>query len=107
MKTVWSAAAVCAAAFFSIASGTGTNLRAEYPRRTPVVEAVQKTRAGIVSIKVTRSGGLERSRETTGSGVVVDERGYLVTSRHVVAGASRLRVTLADGTELPARLVTA
>jgi serine protease Do len=43
-------------------------------------------------------------RRGAGAGVVWREGGYIVTNHHVVAGG-RLRVSLADGSELPARLV--
>ena len=35
-----------------IVCGAGTEARGQYARRTPIVEAVQKTRAAIVTIKV-------------------------------------------------------
>ncbi len=41
-----------------------------------------------------------------GSGVVIDERGYVLTSHHVVAGAEdHIEVVLSDGTKLPATVV--
>lgn len=40
-----------------------------------------------------------------GSGVIIDERGYVITSRHVIAGAQQIEVVLNDGIKLPARLV--
>lgn len=40
-----------------------------------------------------------------GSGVIIDERGYVITSRHVLVGARQIEVVLNDGTKLPARLV--
>jgi len=40
-----------------------------------------------------------------GAGFVVDERGHVVTNRHVLGPAARIRVQLADGRELGARLV--
>jgi serine protease Do len=40
-----------------------------------------------------------------GTGIVLDPRGYIVTNQHVVDDVSLLRVRLADGTNLPARIV--
>jgi serine protease Do len=42
-----------------------------------------------------------------GSGVIVDERGYILTNNHVVEGAERLRVVLHDDREYDATLVGA
>lgn len=41
-----------------------------------------------------------------GSGVVINERGAILTSLHVVKGASEIKVTFADGTESPAMVAT-
>jgi 2-alkenal reductase len=41
----------------------------------------------------------------TGSGFIVDELGHVVTNAHVVDGAEKLNVVLADGTEVPATVV--
>ncbi|VGO22785.1 S1C family serine protease [Pontiella sulfatireligans] len=40
-----------------------------------------------------------------GSGVIIDERGYVITSRHVIAGAQYVEVVLNDGTKMPAKLI--
>lgn len=40
-----------------------------------------------------------------GSGVIIDERGYVLTSHHVVDGAKHIEVVLDDGTKLPATMV--
>lgn len=40
-----------------------------------------------------------------GSGVLIDDRGYVLTSRHVLAGAQEIEVVLYDGTTFAAELV--
>lgn len=41
----------------------------------------------------------------TGSGLIIDEEGYIVTNNHVVTNSTRLEVTLYDGTKLDAQIV--
>jgi serine protease Do len=49
-------------------------------------------------------GGIRRG---TGSGVVVDTAGNVVTNRHVVEGAAKVTVTMWDGSEIPAKVIGA
>jgi serine protease Do len=44
-------------------------------------------------------------RAGTGSGVIFDARGLVMTNRHVVDGADRVRVRLSDGREFAAQVV--
>jgi serine protease Do len=44
-------------------------------------------------------------RRNMGSGVIIDPSGFILTAAHVVRDADRVTVTLADKTELPARVV--
>ncbi len=41
----------------------------------------------------------------SGSGFVMDERGYILTNNHVVREADEVKVTLSDGTELDAKVI--
>lgn len=74
-----------------------------FSRRNPVVIAVQKTRGSIVSIRVPRAG----TRDMVGTGVIVDERGFVVTNRHVVGKARSMKVQLSDGACLEAEVLAA
>lgn len=47
----------------------------------------------------------QRKVETTGSGVIIDKQGHIVSNNHVVRNAQRLIVTLADGTEKEAKII--
>lgn len=47
----------------------------------------------------------QASGKGIGSGVLIDEKGSIVTNSHVVEGASNITVTLHDGTRLPAELI--
>ncbi|HLS03346.1 MAG TPA: trypsin-like peptidase domain-containing protein, partial [Actinomycetales bacterium] len=57
-------------------------------------------RPAVVAITArTQTGGGE------GSGVIINEDGYIVTNDHVVSGAKQLSVTLSDGRILPASVL--
>src|SRR5438309_4970616 len=45
------------------------------------------------------------SREGTGSGVIVNSAGFILTNAHVVARAIKIRVKLADGSENDAKVI--
>jgi len=75
---------------------------------SPAVAAYRRVGPAVVLVanQLTVATTLGAQQRTGwGSGLVFDARGYIVTNDHVVAGASRLSVTLADGTVLPAQLV--
>lgn len=66
----------------------------------PAVGAAERARPAIVQIQV------RKPAETTGgSGVLFRPDGHVLTNHHVVEGATSVKVTLADGREVSARLV--
>ena len=53
-----------------------------------------------------QGGGPEaQTQRSLGSGFIVDKDGYVLTNRHVIEGADKIQVTLADGKRFDAKLV--
>ncbi len=71
---------------------------------SPIVKAVRKTKASIVTIRVPRPDG---GKDLIGTGVIFDERGLIVTNRHVVGNHQRVNVRLHDDSELQGSVVFA
>jgi S1-C subfamily serine protease len=63
---------------------------------------VAKIRPAVVQVNVATSRG-----QGLGSGVIIDQRGYIITNNHVVERTQQIQVVLYDGTALPAQLVGA
>src|SRR5687767_10004413 len=63
-----------------------------------VIAAVEKVAPAVVTIR-SSGGGLLGTGEGTGSGVIYDADGWILTNRHVVESASGLLVILNDGRE--------
>jgi S1-C subfamily serine protease len=70
----------------------------------PASDIYEQLRPSVVEITSTTSSPFGQS-QGSGSGVVVDERGFILTNYHVVSGADTLEVTLADGSTLPATMM--
>ena len=88
------------------------------PRRTPVVEVVERVKAAVVNIQSERtvrgqsadeSFGMTPSSQNRvngmGTGILIDPRGYIVTNHHVVEDVNLLRIRLSDGSTHGARVV--
>ncbi len=57
------------------------------------------------SLDVVFSAGKSSKINGMGTGIVIDERGYIVTNYHVVQDVERLRITTFDGDEYDARVL--
>ena len=75
---------------------------AEIPGAISWQDVYEKVMPSVVSI--TSFDGISAS---TGTGVVMDAGGYIITNAHVVEDARQIRVLLTDGRELEARCVGA
>ncbi|MEZ6062730.1 MAG: trypsin-like peptidase domain-containing protein [Planctomycetaceae bacterium] len=85
-------------------------------RMSPLVRAVQLCRKSVVNIHTEKNSDEDRdsrffaskSRRVTGmgTGIVVDERGYIVTNYHVVHEVEQITVTLHDGETYDGRAVS-
>lgn len=73
-----------------------------------VIDVASQVSPSIVGVTNLSSRGdmfNQRSTEATGSGVILDKEGHIVTNNHVVKNANRLIVTLVDGNEKEAKIV--
>jgi S1-C subfamily serine protease len=76
------------------------------PSITEVVEVVKPAVASIVVGAVGYNIFLQPvPEEKAGSGVIIDDRGYIVTNNHVVEGAESIAVTIPDGRNYDATIV--
>ncbi|MDQ2673396.1 MAG: trypsin-like peptidase domain-containing protein [Chloroflexota bacterium] len=69
-----------------------------------VIDAVNRVAPAVVLITVSTGGGLFGGGEGTGSGVIYDANGWILTNRHVVEDAQALIVELNDGRTFDATL---
>jgi serine protease Do len=86
------------------------------PRETPLVRAVQQSRKSVVNIHTEKMASDEKesrffspkSRKVTGmgTGVVIDERGYIITNYHVIQDVDVITVNLDGGASFEGRPVS-
>jgi serine protease Do len=103
-----------------VSAGTGgKNLRRDWSlRQTPVVDAIRRIRDSVVNIHSERTARnptlgdeffafspSQNRINGMGTGIIIDQRGYIITNQHVVDDVQSIRVNLADGTILPARII--
>jgi serine protease Do len=98
-------------------------------RRTPVVEAVKKVAPAVVNISTEKvvkrrinpffdnygfffgdffqkfPSSRTYKRQSLGSGVLIDPKGYIITNEHVILPASKIKVALVDGREFEGKLI--
>lgn len=65
----------------------------------------QTIRPSLVFIETRNSKAKDKTEHAVGSGIVVDDRGDILTSLHVVADATDIQLIFADGSESSAQIV--
>lgn len=94
------------------AHATSDELAAMDAYSRAIVGVVEKVGPAVVQVGVAKTasgnspfGATSRVVEGAGSGVIFAPDGYILTNSHVVDGALRIQVTLADGRDIPAQVV--
>ncbi len=88
-----------------IDAAVGKALESATPKPSLASQVYQVIRPSLVRIATTGSGEDQPAEGGLGTGVVIDEAGSILTSLHVVASASTVHVTFADGLETEASVV--
>jgi S1-C subfamily serine protease len=80
----------------------------EQPPASPAAQAYDAVKGAIVRVRATADEleADEYLQRFVGSGVVILNRGTILTNLHVVAGSGRIRVLFADGLESDASIVS-
>jgi 2-alkenal reductase len=90
-------------------AATSTSTPTEVPIPTPAVEDIiaQVAPSVVTVINQQHNNFFDQPEEgrIVGSGVIVDEHGYIATNHHVIENAGILSVVLSDGREVPTELV--
>ncbi len=97
MNRTYRVGTLAIATFFFVSTGVHAETR-----RSALVEAVQKAKPSVVSIRVPNPQG---GKDSIGSGVIIDERGFIVTNHHVVGQNSQVQIRLVDGSEHTGKVV--
>jgi len=83
-------------------------------RETPVVRAIKRAKPSVVNIHTEKPAserdavfttGKARKVNGMGTGMIIDERGYIVTNHHVIAEVDTIRVRLPDGGDYDGRVI--
>jgi len=85
--------------------------------KTPIIEIAEKLGPAMVGISNRGSGrgffnphgtppdGDDNFEQGSGSGIIVDAKGFIITNNHVVQGAEEIVVSLANGREIPGKII--
>ena len=91
-------------------TGAGSGAAPELARFNELLaDLAERLRPALVHVRVRRGAAKDdedqEGRRTSGSGFVIDERGFVVTNAHVIENADSILVRLSDGRRVPGKVV--
>ncbi|HXN04869.1 MAG TPA: trypsin-like peptidase domain-containing protein [Candidatus Acidoferrum sp.] len=90
----------------AVTRSTSTSSVTQAQTPTSASAIYQQAAPGVVTITTEVAGRFGRVGEGTGSGIVLNTNGDILTNAHVIAGANQIQVTFNDGSSLAATLVS-
>jgi serine protease Do len=130
MIAPWSRVAVVVMVVTGLFTGCVAPTRAETPAISPAIswkdgsggraapelarfnellaDLAERLRPALVHVRVRRGAvkdDEDDARRTSGSGFVIDERGFVVTNAHVIENAESIVVRLSDGRRVPGKVI--
>lgn len=74
--------------------------------KTTITKVAEEVGPAVVGIYTTKSNWIDAtSSESSGSGIVFSEDGYIVTNQHVIAGGTKIMVSLPTGKKVQAKII--
>ncbi len=76
-----------------------------YEHNYASAEALEDFNYSVVVIEASHKTPMGNNSKSTGTGVILDSNGYIITNQHVIADAETVKVTLYDGETVVAKIV--
>ncbi len=89
---------------FAMLSGEGENKKEELSVEE-IAKRVGPSIVGISCTSIVQSYFGAQQSESGGSGIIIDDKGHIVTNYHVIEGGSKIKVKLTSGNEYEASVV--
>lgn len=89
-----------------LSTAVAVALASATPRPPDSVFVYQVIQPSLVLIQTERNGGSGEVDHSLGSGVIINDKGEILTSLHVVDQARAIKLTFADGTESDAQILS-